>query len=267
MAEPPANDGEWAAQINQMKEWLPDKPVSQGTIPLSVHRTIDHTLLKLPIELSQIDTLCAEAREYDFATVCVRLEHVARAAENLKDTPGTEVACVVGFPEGTHDTAEKVREATEAVANGASELDMVINYPLIQEGKYTAVWEDIVAVRKAAPRPIRLKTIIETGQLSEDEQIAAAIVCCLAGADFVKTSTGFSGGGASVQSVTQMRIVADLCGRDCKVKASGGLRTAEDCIRMLKAGAERIGTSAGVHIMTALNEGEVLEQGASHAVY
>ncbi|KAJ5114728.1 hypothetical protein NUU61_000487 [Penicillium alfredii] len=265
MSSTPSTDAEWAAQISKMKEWLPARSVSQPPIPLGIHRMIDHTLLKEPIAPEQIDTICKEAHENNFAAVCVRLGYVARAVANLKDVPGTVVACVVGFPEGTHETADKVREAKEAVEQGASELDMVIKYELLQKGMYTAVYDDIVAVRQAAPAPITLKTIVEVAKLDKDQLMAATIVCCMAGADFVKTSTGFNGG-ASVQHISLMRVAADMCGRDCKIKASGGIRSAEDCVRMVKAGAQRIGTSSGVRIVTELNEGELLEQGASHAV-
>lgn len=267
MSAVPSTDAEWAAHIAAIKEKLPQRSNEhQATIPLRVHRVIDHTLLATSIEPSQIDTLCAEAREHDFVAVCVRLEHVARAVANLKDTPNTAVACVVGFPEGTQETADKVREAKEAVAAGATELDMVINYPLLKEGRYTAVYEDVAAVRRAAPTPVKLKTIVETSQLDCDELTAAVVVCCTSGTDFVKTSTGFNGGGATVQNVAHMAAVANLCGGGCMVKASGGVRSAQDCVFMLKAGAQRIGTSSGVKIMSELEEGEVLEQGASHAV-
>lgn len=120
-------------------------------------------------------------------------------------------------------------------------------------------------MRTAAGPPIVLKTIIESSLLDEDEILDATIVSCIAGADYVKTSTGWEGG-ASTQSVTQMRIAADLCGRNTKIKASGGLRTAQDVVKMLKAGAHRIGTSNGVKIMNEIDEGEILEQGSSHAV-
>ncbi|CAG7918409.1 unnamed protein product [Penicillium olsonii] len=264
MSAIPATDAEWAEKISKMKENLPDRVLSQPPIPLGVHRTIDHTLLSEPVETSQIDKLCAEAREHNFATVCVRLENVPRAVAQLKGSD-TTIACVVAFPEGTHETASKVREAQEAVSQGASELDMVIHYRLLKEGRYTEVYQDIIAVRKAAPPPIVLKTIIEASVLDRDELLDATIVSCMAGADFVKTSTGWEGG-ACTQDVTLMRIAADMCGRSTKIKASGGLRTAEDVVKMLKAGAHRIGTSNGVKIMQEMDEGEILEQGASHAV-
>ncbi|KAJ5426025.1 hypothetical protein N7465_001095 [Penicillium sp. CMV-2018d] len=264
MSEIPSSDAEWAEKIANMKKQLPRRSLSQPAIPTQINRTIDHTLLTTPVDPTQIDTLCKEALHYDFAAVCVRPEHVARAASHVKGT-NTGLACVVGFPEGTHPTAEKVREAKEAVAQGATELDMVIRYYLLKEGRYTEVYEDIRAVRNAAPPPIGLKAILEASVLGPDELIAATIVACMAHADFIKTSTGWNGG-ASVEHVTQMRIAAGMCGCTCLIKASGGIRTAADLLRMLKAGTQRIGTSSGVKIMKEIDEGEVLEQGCSHAV-
>jgi deoxyribose-phosphate aldolase len=247
-------DVEWAAFISTQKDLVPEVfPVYPAPLPSTIPCTIDHTLLVPSATESQIDTLCSEALEYGFATVCVRLNHAVRAVQNLKDTPDVGVACVVGFHEGTYPTSEKVDEAQNVVASGASELDMVINYPLLKEGKYSSVYEDVAAVRKAAPSPIQLKVILETSQLNQDEIIAGCVISCMAGADFVKTSTGFNGSGASVKNVALMRAVVDMLGEGCKVKASGGVRTAEDCIDMLKAGAERIGASAGVKIMKELS--------------
>ncbi|CRL20594.1 Deoxyribose-phosphate aldolase/phospho-2-dehydro-3-deoxyheptonate aldolase [Penicillium camemberti] len=264
MSEIPSSDAEWAEKIGNMKKQLPKRSLSQPPIPTQINRTIDHTLLATPIDPTQIDTLCKEALEYDLAAVCVRLEHVARAASHVKGT-NTGLACVVGFPEGTHPTAEKVREAKEAVAQGANELDMVIRYNLLKEGRYTEVFEDVRAVRNAAPPPIILKAILEASVLDKDQLIDATIVSCMAGADYIKTSTGWNGG-ASVEHVTQMGLAASMCGCTCLIKASGGIRNAADLLRMLKAGAQRIGTSAGVNIMKEIDEGEVLEQGCSHSV-
>lgn len=264
MSEIPSTDAEWAEKISNMRKQLPRRSLSQLPIPTQIHRTIDHTLLTTPVDLTQIDTLCKEALEYNFAAVCVRLENVARAASHVKGTD-TALACVVGFPEGTHPTAEKVREAKEAVAQGATELDMVIRYDLLKEGRYTEVYDDIHAVRNAAPPPIALKAIVEASVLDKDQLIDATIVSCMADADYIKTSTGWNGG-ASVDQITQMRLAAGMCGRTSFIKASGGIRTAESLLRMLKAGAHRIGTSAGVQIMKEIDEGEVLEQGCGHAV-
>ncbi|KAJ5918220.1 hypothetical protein N7454_010595 [Penicillium verhagenii] len=265
MSTVPLNDPDWAALIHSLTQRIPERSIPKLQIPLNIPQLIDHTLLAESAEESQIDVLCTEAKEYEFATVCVRLNHVARAAANLKDTK-VGVACVVGFPEGTHDTKEKVREAIEAVSQGATELDMVINYHKLKDGGYTAVYNDIMAVRAAAPSPTKLKAILETSQLNRDQLIAAAIIACTARVDFIKTSTGFCGPGADLQSVQIMHVVSELCFSGVLVKASGGIRTASDCLRMLKAGAMRIGTSSGVKIMKEVDEGELLEQGACHAV-
>lgn len=263
----PSSDAEWAALISNLQTRIPERHLSQPQIPLNIPKLIDHTLLTEPTEPEQIDKLCAEAKEHGFATVCVRPNHVARAAANLKDAPHTVVASVIGFPEGTHDSVRKAEEAKKAVEDGASELDMVINYPILKDGGYTAVYNDIMAVRNAAPPPTKLKAILETSQLDRDQIIAATVIACTAKVDFVKTSTGFRGGGADVRDVKLMHLVAEICFNGlCQVKASGGIRSADDCLRMMKAGAMRIGTSSGVKIMQEVDEGELLEQGASHAV-
>lgn len=268
MSYVPTTDADWETLFASVKGMLPERPLSLPPIPLGVPRMIDHTLLKLDADQKQVDKLCDEAKEHGFVAVCVRLEHVERAVANLEDAPTTVVACVVGFHEGTTDTHAKAAEAKAAIAQGARELDMVINYPLLKEGKYMKVYEDILAVRREAPRPVILKAILETSELDRDELIAAVILSCKAEVDFVKTSTGFSRSGASVKDVTLMRLVSDLvCGTDnCKVKASGGIRSIDDCMRFIKAGATRIGTSSGVKIVREFEEGEVLEQGAGHAV-
>lgn len=263
----PSSDDEWKIYVSKIKRQLPERSLSQGPIPLAITRMIDHTLLKKDIDPAQIDTLCNEAKENDFASVCIRLEHVSRAVANLQHAPNTVVACVVGFHEGTYPTADKVKEAKEAVKLGARELDMVINWPLLKEGRYTEVFQDVLAVRQAAPKPICLKAIVEASQLEKDELIAATIISCMAGADFAKTSTGFVGNGARVEDVLTMSLICDLCGvSGCSVKASGGIRSADDSLRLVKAGARRLGTSSGVKIAREMEEGEVLEQGVGHAV-
>jgi deoxyribose-phosphate aldolase len=267
MSSIPTTDAEWATTISLLKDRGPERPLSPPACPLGIPAMIDHTLLKEPIKPEQIDVLCQEARENSFATVCVRLNFVAQAAANLKDTPNVGVACVVGFPEGTHDTQDKVKEAREAVAQGARELDMVINYPKLKNGEYVAVYDDILAVRTAAPAPVLLKAIIEASELDRDEIIAATIISCMAGVDFVKTSTGYKGP-ATIGHIATMRIAAQAAGYpNIGIKASGGIRNATDSLRMVKAGATRIGASAGVNIVRELEDGEILEQGASHAVY
>ncbi|KAE8352129.1 deoxyribose-phosphate aldolase [Aspergillus coremiiformis] len=257
----PRDDAEWAALISTMKDSLPETFSEYRTpLPSEVHSTIDHTQLALTATEQQIDQLCTEALEYQFATVCVRLKHVRRAVQMLKSSPEVTVACVVGFHEGMYETSEKEQEARDAVEQGASELDMVLKYPLLKEGKYRDVYMDILGVRKAAPSPIKLKVILETSQLTRDEIIAGSVIADFAEADFIKTSTGFNGPGANVDDVALMRATAGLVGNGCRVKASGGVRSAEDCIQMLKAGAERIGTSSGVKIIQELKGKAVDEQ-------
>lgn len=260
MSSVPSTDAEWAALISNVREKVPEGSLSQPTIPLQVPRMIDHTLLKKPIKPEEIDTLCQEAIDHDFATVCVWPEYVSRAATYLRNAPNTGIACVVGFPEGTDDTADKVQEAQEAISQGATELDMVINWLKLKNGGYTSVFDDILAVRKAAPSPTIIKCILEASQLTKDELIAATTICCIAKVEFVKTSTGFKGAGADVNQINVMRLTAEACGNnDINIKASGGIRTAVDCMRMIKSGATRIGTSAGVQIAKDLNEGKILE--------
>ncbi|KAI1981100.1 hypothetical protein LOZ53_001642 [Ophidiomyces ophidiicola] len=246
----PTSDEEWASRISQIKGSLPTPiPLTSRPVPelTALARTIDHTQLSLSATPFQIDTLCSEAREFNFATVCVRASYVSRAVKNLEGSP-IGVACVVGFHEGTYPTDKKAVEAEEASKNGATELDMVMNYVQLKEGQYTAVFNDVQAVRNAA-KDVTLKVILETSQLSRDQVIAASVVSCLAGADYVKTSTGFNGPGARVEDVALMRAVCDLVSKEVKVKASGGVRTAGDCIKMIQAGADRIGASAGVKIV------------------
>lgn len=194
MSTIPTTNAEWTEAISALSaqltgDVLPVPPTSPEQIP----GMIDHTLLKEPIEPQQIDTLCQEARQHNFATVCVRVGYVAQAVANLKDLPNVGVACVVGFHEGTYETEYKVSEAREAVALGASELDMVIDYPKLKKGEYTAVYEDVLAVRRAAPLPVLLKAILETSELEKEEIIAATLLCCIAGVDFVKVSLDSSG--------------------------------------------------------------------------
>lgn len=183
--ETPTTDPEWAGFISTIKDDLPDvHTVYHTPLPQAVSHTIDHTQLAPDATPAQIDALCAEARAHKFATVCVRLPHVSRAVHNLADIKNeVGIACVVGFHEGTQPTSAKVEEATKAVADGATELDMVINWPLLKEGKYTAVYSDIHAVRRAAPGPkTKLKVILETSQLSRDEIIAGSAISDMAGA-------------------------------------------------------------------------------------
>ncbi len=205
---------------------------------------IDHTLLSPTASRAQIKTLCAEARQYGFASVCVNPVHVRLAARLLADSL-VKTCTVIGFPLGAATTFVKMAEARDAVANGADELDMVINVGALLERDYARVYSDIKAVRDAAPEKT-LKVILETGFLSKEEIVRGCILTKMAGADFVKTSTGFGPGGAKIEDITLMREVVGL---NFGVKASGGVRDNITARAMIKAGANRLGASAGVAIV------------------
>ncbi len=216
------------------------------TSPEALARYIDHTLLKPTATEAQIRQLCREAIEYNFITVCVNPVWVARCSEILSGS-NSSVCTVIGFPLGATTTEVKVFEAQQCVANGARELDMVINVGALQSGDFVAVYSDITALAQAAHAgDASLKVIIEAAYLSEREKIAACVLAKSAGADYVKTSTGFGPGGATTEDVALMRRVV---GAETGVKAAGGIRTLADCNAMIAAGASRIGASAGVSIM------------------
>lgn len=213
---------------------------------MTLNKYIDHTLLKTDAKASDLDKLLAEAREYDFASVCVSPLWVKYAATALQGTD-VKVCTVIGFPQGTHTTATKVFETKDAIANGAQEVDMVIAVGLLKQGDVQAVEDDIRAVAEAAHAgKALLKVIIETCLLTDEEKVAACKAAKAAGADFVKTSTGFSTGGATVHDVELMRRTV---GNEMGVKASGGVRTLKDAEAMIAAGANRIGTSNGIAIV------------------
>ncbi len=210
-------------------------------------RMIDHTLLKPDATPDQIERLCAEAREYGFAAVCVNPVYVRLCATELA---GTDVAVctVVGFPLGANTTHIKVAEALRAIEDGAREVDMVMQIGLLKAGDSDAVRRDIEEVARAVhDRGAILKVIIETALLTDDEKVTASKIIRDAGADFVKTSTGFGPGGAKVEDVALIRRTV---GPKMGVKAAGGIRTYEDALAMIEAGATRIGASAGVKIVT-----------------
>lgn len=214
--------------------------------PETIATYVDHTLLKPQATPDQIDQLCAEARQYHFAAVCVNSHYVRRCAENLRDT-GVQVASVVGFPLGAGTSASKAFEAEQAIEAGASEIDMVINIGELKAGNDGFVRRDIrTIVDSAHAKKAIVKVIIETCLLTDDEKRRACRAALEAGADFVKTSTGFSTGGATVEDV---RLMRSIVGAKLGVKASGGVRTYEDAVLMIEAGANRLGTSAGVAIV------------------
>ncbi|KAJ4358407.1 uncharacterized protein N0V89_002989 [Didymosphaeria variabile] len=298
--------------------WKYDAPKAAST---ELAKTVDHTVLKLDAKEAQIDALCAEARVENFKSVCVRLPWVQRCVNNLKGTD-VVVACVVGFHEGTQDTYEKLREARAAVAAGAAELDLVLNYSILtkhnppssptlssrdsttdtitaantaanarpragtaategpysvdgavssvsQEDEseipdYSSIYKELASIRALCPNPTVIKLILETSQLTDHQILAAAHLAASANLDFIKTSTGFNGPGATLPHVQLMVTAAEYLstrtksnggspvrggGRKMEVKASGGVRSWEDALKMLEAGATRLGTSSGVWIM------------------
>ncbi|MDM8150129.1 deoxyribose-phosphate aldolase [Priestia megaterium] len=206
---------------------------------------IDHTLLKADATEEQITVLAQEAKEYSFASVCVNPTWVKKAAELLKDASEVKVCTVIGFPLGATTSAVKAFETTNAIENGADEVDMVINIGALKDKNYDLVQSDIQAVVDAAKGKALVKVIIETALLTDEEKAKVSELAVKAGADFVKTSTGFSTGGATVEDVALMRKTV---GPDVGVKASGGVRGLEDAKAMIEAGATRIGASSGVSI-------------------
>ncbi|MDY0214126.1 MAG: deoxyribose-phosphate aldolase [Bacilli bacterium] len=209
---------------------------------MKLNKLIDHTLLKADATPAQITKLCEEALEFDFKSVCVNPGYVPLASMLLAESD-VLVCTVIGFPLGATSSESKVLEASIAVEEGASEVDMVINIGKLKAGLDLDVYKEIRDIKTAVGDEIVLKVIIETSLLTEEEKVRACLLSKKAGADFVKTSTGFSTGGATAEDIALMRKTV---GPDMGVKASGGVRTMEDLEKMVKAGATRIGTSNGV---------------------
>lgn len=209
---------------------------------------IDHTLLKPDAKEGDIIKLCREALEYKFASVCVNAYNVKLADSFLHGTE-VKVCTVVGFPLGATTKESKAFEAAQAIENGADEIDMVINIGALKSGKLDTVEEDIKAVAEACSGKALLKVIIEACLLTDEEKIIACELSKKAGADYVKTSTGFSGGGAKVEDIVLMRRTV---GPGMGVKASGGIRNLESALSMIEAGATRIGASASISIINEL---------------
>ncbi len=209
-----------------------------------IARSIDHTLLKPDATITQIHNLVEEAKQYRFFSVCVNPSYVATCAELLKGS-GVQVCTVVGFPLGASSSATKAFETARAIKDGADEIDMVINIGALKSQKLLLVEEDIREVVAAAEGKI-VKVIIETSLLTNEEKVVACQLAEKAGANFVKTSTGFNGGGATVEDVTLMK---ESVSTTVLVKASGGIKDLETAKKMIAAGASRLGTSAGVAIL------------------
>lgn len=219
----------------------------QGEIDINIARMIDHTLLKPEATPKDIEKLCEEAIQYQFASVCVNPCYVRLASEILKGRK-IKVCTVIGFPLGANRTETKVFETEKAIEDGAQEVDMVMNIGMLKGGYYDYVEQDIRAVVNVAhKRDVLVKVILETALLTDEEKVKACLLAKRANADFVKTSTGFSKGGATSGDVALMRRVV---GSAMGVKASGGIRSYEEALQMIKSGADRIGASASVKIVS-----------------
>ena len=219
-----------------------------GADPASLARYIDHTMLKPEADDAAFDKLCSEAQQYGFKSVCINSCRISYVKQKLNGT-GVSICSVIGFPLGCMDTQSKTFEACRAVELGADELDMVINVGALKSGNLEYVEDDVSAVRKATEPTTVLKVIIETSLLTDDEKVSACKISRNAGADFVKTCTGFAGGGATSEDLALMR---QIVGPDMGVKASGGIRNYDRAVEVLNAGANRIGAVSSVAIVTGV---------------
>lgn len=215
----------------------------------NINRYIDHTILKVDTTERNIIDLCTEAKKYQFHTVCVNPCYVP-LAKQLLEKSSVKICTVVGFPLGATSTESKVFEAKNAIKNGADEIDMVINIGFLRSKNYVAVLKDINDVKTAIGKT-PLKVIIEISELSKNEIVKACEICLDAKADFIKTSTGFASGGATL---TAVKIIKKTVKNQAKIKASGGIRDYETAVKYINAGADRIGTSSGVNIMQQQQE-------------
>jgi deoxyribose-phosphate aldolase len=217
---------------------------------MNIQNYIDHTVLSPNATESQVSELCDEAIKFQFASVCVNPYYASFVSKALK---GSEVktCIVIGFPLGANTKEVKAFETEDAIVNGAQEIDMVINIGALKDKKYDIVLDDIKAVVKTASKKALVKVIIESCLLTDDEKKKACELSVIAGAEYVKTSTGFSTGGATAEDVKLMKSVVN---EKAKVKASGGVRDLETLEKMVLAGAERIGTSSGIKILSERNK-------------
>lgn len=214
---------------------------------MNINRYIDHTLLKAVATEIDIDKLCSEAKEYDFYSVCVNSCYVKRAYDNVKNT-NVKVAAVVGFPLGAMSMEAKIFEAKDAIKNGASEIDMVINIGMLKSKEFDYVEEEIRKIKEAIGENV-LKVIIETCYLTEEEKVIASKLSVKANVDFVKTSTGFGTGGATFDDIKLMKKAVD--GKS-KLKASGGVKDYDTAVKYIEIGVDRLGTSSGIEIVKKL---------------
>ncbi|MCY9656596.1 deoxyribose-phosphate aldolase [Paenibacillus chondroitinus] len=211
-----------------------------------IAQMIDHTLLKPDATKSEILKICSEAKQYSFATVCINPTWVSLAAKELEGS-GVGITTVIGFPLGATTTFAKMAETRDAIANGATEVDMVLNIGALKSGDLDTVKKDVEGVVQASNGQAVVKVILETGLLTDEEKATASRICKEAGADFVKTSTGFGHGGATVEDIALMRKTV---GPEMGVKASGGVRDLETARKIVEAGATRIGASSSIAIVT-----------------
>jgi len=212
---------------------------------IAINSYIDHTLLKPTATKKEIIKLCQEAKEYQFYAVCINSCYVSLAKKELA-TSSVKVCSVIGFPLGAMSTKAKVEEAKQAVKDGADEIDMVMNLGWLKSADYDAVWKDIEAVKLAIGNRV-LKVILETCYLNKAEIIKASELALLSKADFIKTSTGFGTGGATIEAVTLMKSVVK---NNAKIKASGGIKDRKTALKYIALGADRIGTSSGIEIVS-----------------
>ncbi|WP_125138402.1 deoxyribose-phosphate aldolase [Petrocella atlantisensis] len=219
---------------------------------MDIARMIDHTVLKADATSETVAKLCAEAIKYNFASVCVNTCHVKLVSKILKGST-VKTCCVVGFPLGAMITSAKAFETEEAIRLGAEEIDTVINIGGVKDGNYELVYKDIKAVVDAAGKKAIVKVIIETCLLTNEEKIKVCEISVKAGADFVKTSTGFSTGGATVDDVKLMKKTVN---GKALVKASGGIKNQEDLNAIIEAGADRIGTSSGIALVSGISKND-----------
>lgn len=212
---------------------------------MDIKSMIDHTLLKPDSSKEAVSLLCEEAKKYEFAAICVNPYYISFCKELLKDT-SVKIATVVGFPLGASTKETKAFETLDAIKKGAQEIDMVINIGALKDKDYDVVLDDIKAVVEAARDKAIVKVILETCLLTDDEKKKACEISLEAGAHFVKTSTGFSTGGATIEDV---KLMKSIVGNKMEVKASGGIRDLETANKMIEAGATRLGTSSGIKIV------------------
>ena len=225
---------------------------SDGYTPADMAKYIDHTYLKPEASVNEIRKICDEAKKYHCASVCVNPSYIQYVAQQLEGS-GVTPCCVIAFPFGTSTPEAKAFEASDAASKGAREIDMVINVGAIKSGDWLLVKRDIEGVVNAVKGRAKVKVIIEACLLTDEEKVKACTVAKLAGAAFVKTSTGYSTGGATVEDV---RLMRETVGPEMGVKASGGVRTYDDAVAMLKAGANRLGCSSTMKIVSGVKEDE-----------